>query len=108
MEVFDTIFEKSFWQSEESVSGRGTPIHINHIYISCINNGYYCLAGSELKQTVEVRNIVRTVASKYNVRSLLDVPCGDLNWMRKVEFEHGKYNQCLSKTRVIGRSDHHE
>jgi hypothetical protein len=66
MEVFDTIFEKSFWQSEESVSGRG----------------------SELKQTVEVRNIVQTVASKYNVRSLLDVPCGDLNWMRKVEFEH--------------------
>lgn len=46
-----------------------------------------------MKQTVEVRNIVQTVASKYNVRSLLDVPCGDLNWMRKVEFEHGTSNQ---------------
>jgi len=31
---------------------------------------------------------VSTVASKYNVRTLLDVPCGDLNWMRKVEFDH--------------------
>ena len=42
-----------------------------------------------MKQTVEVRKAVKDVVSQYNVRSLLDVPCGDLNWMRKIEFDRG-------------------
>jgi SAM-dependent methyltransferase len=65
IQVFDKIFDENFWNSPESVSGRG----------------------SELKQTVEVRKIVKSIVEKYNITSILDLPCGDLNWIQHIKFD---------------------
>eukprot|EP01104_Vermistella_antarctica_P005545 TRINITY_DN1605_c0_g1_i1.p1 TRINITY_DN1605_c0_g1~~TRINITY_DN1605_c0_g1_i1.p1 ORF type:complete len:557 (-),score=106.03 TRINITY_DN1605_c0_g1_i1:35-1705(-) len=59
---FDKIYREAFWESEESISGRG----------------------SELKQTMKVIKIVSDIIARYNIKSVLDAPCGDENWMQYV------------------------
>lgn len=61
--VFSEIFQKNAWASRESVSG----------------------TGSELNRTYHLRRELPVLLSELKVRSLLDVPCGDFNWMRHIE-----------------------
>jgi SAM-dependent methyltransferase len=65
---FDEIFRGNHWRSPESVSG----------------------FGSSMEATVAARSAVAEIVRQYSVTSMLDVPCGDFNWMRHVEFE-GSY-----------------
>lgn len=65
---FTEIFRGNHWRNPESVSG----------------------FGSSLEATVAARSAVAQIVQRYSVTSLLDVPCGDFNWMRRVEFE-GSY-----------------
>jgi len=58
--VFAEIFQRNAWASRESVSG----------------------TGSELGRTYHLRRELPVVLSELNVRSLLDLPCGDFNWMQ--------------------------
>ena len=64
-EVFDKIYTNNFWSAgqSESVSGRG----------------------STLSGTVKIRKILPALWKKYNVKTFLDVPCGDFNWMKEVD-----------------------
>jgi SAM-dependent methyltransferase len=66
--VFSKIFQNSSW-GDESVSGTGS-----------------CLA-----QTVEIRRSLPLVVADLNIKSMLDVPCGDLNWMKHVRLEIEEY-----------------
>ncbi|TRZ51624.1 MAG: hypothetical protein D4S01_04355, partial [Dehalococcoidia bacterium] len=43
--------------------------------------------GSELQNTEEIRQALPHIISKYSIRSIVDVPCGDWNWMQKVELD---------------------
>tara|TARA_B100000945_G_C20364008_1_gene588639 strand:+ start:147 stop:920 length:774 start_codon:yes stop_codon:yes gene_type:complete len=61
-ERFSEIYRKNFWSSSESGSGKG----------------------SELKYTKSIRDWLIKICPKYNVKSFLDVACGDFNWMRFV------------------------
>lgn len=61
-ERFSEIYRKNFWDSSESGSGRG----------------------SELTYTKKIRDWLPKICLKYNVKSFLDVACGDFNWMRLV------------------------
>ena len=59
---FTWIYENNFWGNSESRSGNG----------------------SSLIYTESVRSKLPTVIEKYEIRSLLDGPCGDFNWMKEV------------------------
>ncbi len=67
--VFDYIYKKKFWQNAESVSGWGSTLEI----------------------TKELRPRLEKLLGDLNVKSFLDVPCGDFNWMKEVNFGETKY-----------------
>ena len=62
--TFSKIFAKNGFGGVESVSGEG----------------------SSMLQTNVVREVLPKLVEEYKVNTFLDVPCGDLNWMQRVEF----------------------
>lgn len=64
-EVFARIYKDGAWKGQESVSGRG----------------------SDLDQTESLRASLPAAIRELGVQSLLDVPCGDFNWMRHIVSE---------------------
>lgn len=64
-EIFTETFRKRYWRSRESVSGRG----------------------AELGQTGLLRTQLPPLLHRFGVRSLLDLPCGDFNWMQHVDLK---------------------
>ena len=59
---FTWIFERNYWGNSESKSGNG----------------------SSLRYTRNLRAELPGLFEKYEIKSLLDGPCGDFNWMREV------------------------
>jgi hypothetical protein len=68
-EVFQTIYRDNHWHDDESVSG----------------------PGSTIKITSSVRAAIPHLITKYEITSLLDIPCGDFNWMKEVNLGNTKY-----------------
>ena len=68
-QTFTDIYEKNLWESSESVSG----------------------AGSELKATSTIRTELPSIFKKFHIDSMLDIPCGDFNWMKLVNKSTVKY-----------------
>lgn len=62
-ELFANYFKNNTWGDPESKSG----------------------PGSTLKYTESLRSALPEIISKHNIRSILDIPCGDFNWMSKVD-----------------------
>jgi len=60
--VFDDIAKSHKWASEESISG----------------------PGSELAVTASVRECLGRLIDKYNIKVLVDAPCGDANWQGSI------------------------
>ena len=60
--TFTGIFRANAWENAESVSGPGSTV----------------ARGSDFQEELI------TVLDSWNVRSLVDAPCGDFNWMRHV------------------------
>lgn len=58
--VFTYIYKTNYWRSRESISG----------------------AGSELHQTETLRKELVQLFKKFGIKTVLDIPCGDFNWMR--------------------------
>jgi len=68
-EVFTQIYKTGGWRSRESASG----------------------PGSTVKVTETVRRLIPELITRYNVRTLLDIPCGDFNWMKEVDLSGIRY-----------------
>jgi SAM-dependent methyltransferase len=68
-EVFTNIYESNLWTSEESRSG----------------------LGSELKSTEVIRRELPELFKKFKIESVLDIPCGDFNWMQHVDMDNVNY-----------------
>jgi SAM-dependent methyltransferase len=68
-ETFTDIYENNLWTSSESSSG----------------------IGSELKNTELIRNELPYLFQKFDIKSMLDIPCGDWNWMKKVDLSSVSY-----------------
>lgn len=66
---FNKIHANNSWNSEESASG----------------------LGSELKNTTVIRSELPKLFKKLKVKIFLDAPCGDFNWMKKVNLSGIKY-----------------
>src|SRR5262245_27781854 len=60
--TFTAIYERNGWGDEESVSG----------------------PGSTLARAGDYLNDLLAMLDAFGVRSLVDAPCGDFNWMRRV------------------------
>ncbi len=68
-EIFTKIYNDNLWASSESKSG----------------------SGSELKNTNVLRKELSVLLKKYEIKSILDIPCGDFNWMKEVDFTNIEY-----------------
>lgn len=66
-ETFRIVHDKNLWQSDESVSG----------------------GGSTVAFTASIRASLAEWLARREIRSLVDLPCGDFNWMRLVTFPEG-------------------
>jgi len=66
---FELIYKNNFWSSKESVSG----------------------LGSEYKNTINIRKEIIILIKKYNIKSILDAPCGDFNWIKSILNKNLKY-----------------
>lgn len=64
-DVFTEHYHANHWDSEESVSGRG----------------------SSMSRTEGVRKALPGIVERYEVDTLLDLPCGDFHWMQHVELD---------------------
>lgn len=50
--------------------------------------------GSTLENTIELRTALPDIIRKHVITSIVDVPCGDWNWMSKVDLKGIKYTGC--------------
>lgn len=62
-EKFTHIFTTNYWQGEQSVSGKG----------------------SDITQTQTLIEEVEKLLKTYQIKTVLDIPCGDFYWMQKVD-----------------------
>jgi len=60
--IFTSIWRNNYWGDEESLSG----------------------PGSTLIQTEELRNKSPVMFKEFEINSVFDAPCGDLNWMQDI------------------------
>jgi len=67
--TFTDIYKTNHWASNKSISG----------------------TGSELEQTKEIIKPISDLLRKLDVKTVLDLPCGDFNWMQKVNLSSIKY-----------------
>lgn len=67
--IFTNIYNTNGWGGLESVSG----------------------TGSDLIQTEVLVIELDSLLSTMNISIILDIPCGDFNWMQKVDFTNIKY-----------------
>jgi hypothetical protein len=70
-EIFTRIYHQNLWGNSESKSGHG----------------------STVSRTDALRPRLTELAQQLGIRSLLDVPCGDFNWMRLTELPGIEYNR---------------
>lgn len=68
-DTFSDIYNTNYWGSQESVSGQG----------------------STLKYTAPLRRALPQLLAQFGVKSMLDAPCGDFNWMKHVELDGVHY-----------------
>ena len=68
-QTFTNIYENNLWCSPESVSG----------------------GGSEMQNTAVIRRELPVLLQKFNIQSILDIPCGDWNWMKDVDLCGASY-----------------
>ena len=68
-DVFTQIYRTNKWGGNESRSGKG----------------------SSLAQTQQVRNALPGLLQAFRIRSMLDLPCGDFQWMKEVDLRGVDY-----------------
>ena len=68
-DVFIDIYKANRWHDSESRSG----------------------TGSNLEQTETIRRELPALFRRYNVRTLLDIPCGDFAWMSQIDLAQVDY-----------------
>ena len=51
----------------------------------------HCGYGSTLRATVSARNWLADIIDRYHVKTFLDAPCGDLNWLRHMTWDGVQY-----------------
>ncbi|WP_053991865.1 class I SAM-dependent methyltransferase, partial [Mangrovimonas sp. TPBH4] len=68
-ETFTNIYKTNYWDSKESLSG----------------------GGSEKVHTRFLVKELEIVLKQFQIKSMLDIPCGDFNWMQVLDFKRINY-----------------
>ena len=61
-DIFSKIYKYNYWGDDNSRSGNG----------------------SNLKSTINIRKKLPIIIQKYKIKSILDIPCGDFFWFKKI------------------------
>jgi 2-polyprenyl-3-methyl-5-hydroxy-6-metoxy-1,4-benzoquinol methylase len=69
-EAFTYIYKNNLWASAESRSGEG----------------------SHIKTTKKLRDALPELWKKYSIKTFLDAPCGDYNWMKEINKDGIEYS----------------
>lgn len=67
--VFTRIYERGRWNSGGTPSG----------------------AGSTMEQTARIRAQLPELLERHGIRSMVDVPCGDFNWIGTLDYRFDRY-----------------
>jgi hypothetical protein len=78
-DIFSGIYKENTWGSKGSVSG----------------------PGSTLDQTNLIRERLPVIFEEHNIKSILDIPCGDFHWMQHVYLENIMYTGADIVTEII-------
>ncbi|MDR2829780.1 MAG: class I SAM-dependent methyltransferase [Methanobrevibacter sp.] len=72
---------------------RTQPISFAKIYEKNIFGSFESKSrpGSELIKTSKIRELLPQLFQKYKIKSLLDAPCGDFNWMKTLNLDNIDY-----------------
>lgn len=81
--IFENIYEKNYWGDGESLSG----------------------TGSNLSQTRHVIKFLSALIKERQIKSILDIPCGDFNWMKEVDLQGVEYMGGDIVSSVIDRNN---
>ncbi len=68
-QFFKNIYKNNQWGDSQSRSG----------------------TGSNLEQTKIIRKVIIEVVKKYQIKTLLDIPCGDFFWLKEIKTEIETY-----------------
>jgi SAM-dependent methyltransferase len=82
-DVFRSIYANNHWKDLESASG----------------------PGSSLKKTSRIRESIPAIIRKYEIKTMLDIPCGDFNWMKTVELGNVKYTGLDIVPEIISKNN---
>ena len=47
-------------------------------------------AGSDINATIKIRSGLESFFRKFNIKSIVDIPCGDFHWFGKINLENYK------------------
>src|SRR5262249_48184994 len=81
----------AFWKSPTKPSpmqAEFTRIHRNNEWLSAESRSG---PGSTVVRTAVVRQVLRKLVMEFGIRTLLDAPCGDFNWMKEAHLPLDKY-----------------
>ncbi len=67
--IFNDIYKGNKWLDDESISG----------------------PGSKLEATKFILTILPEIFQNYGIKSMLDAPCGDFNWLKNFNFNYIEY-----------------
>ena len=68
-QIFTNIYKKNHWDGKESISG----------------------SGSDSNQTKIITKELSSLFKDFNISTVLDIPCGDFNWMKNVNMNKIHY-----------------
>lgn len=68
-QIFENIFKNNLWRGRTSFSGRG----------------------ADPDQTENIRKEIPILLKEMKIKSILDIPCGDFNWMKEIDLDGIKY-----------------
>ena len=69
IDIFLDIYNTNFWRDQESRSG----------------------TGSSIQKTRKLAELLPFLLKKFEIKSILDLPCGDFNWMKTVDLAGIEY-----------------
>src|SRR3989304_1173971 len=82
--MFTKIYRKGGWGIDETLSG----------------------VGSTLEHTATLRRALPDLFAKSDVKSILDIPCGDFNWMQHVDLSGIEYTGADIVEDLVRRNHH--
>lgn len=68
-DIFDEVYRQNYWGNQESRSG----------------------PGSNLNRTAAIRAQLPALCREYGIKTFLDIPCGDFQWMQHVDLGVQQY-----------------